>query len=168
MKTLLIKDYRILLTNKKFFFIILIMGIIMVVSHMDFGFLVGYMMMLTMILSAGTINYDELDNGMSFLMTLPASRKTYAIEKYVLTFINASICSVAIFVLYLITKGFVDWGFEVGEMAAMSFGWIAGIGLAASFVLPMYMKFNAEKRRVAIIVFAGTVALLIFGIGKLL
>lgn len=168
MKTLLVKDYRILLTNKKSIFFILILGVLMVVSNLEIDFLIGYMMMFSLILSAGTINYDELDNGMSFLMTLPASRKTYAIEKYVLTLINALLCGAAIFVLYLITKGFVNWGFAIDEMAGITLGWVAGIGLSASFVLPMYMKFSAEKRRVVMIVFAGAIALLVYGVDSLI
>lgn len=168
MKTLLVKDYRILLTNKKSIFFILILGVLMVISNLEIDFLIGYMMMFSLILSAGTINYDELDNGMSFLMTLPASRKTYAIEKYVLTLINALLCGAAIFVLYLITKGFVNWGFAIGEMAGITLGWVAGIGLSASFVLPMYMKFSAEKRRVVMIVFAGAIALLVYGVDSLI
>lgn len=161
MKTLLVKDYRILLTNKKSFIWILGIGILMVATTMEIDFLIGYMMMLSLMLSAGTINYDELDNGMSFLMTLPASRKTYAIEKYLLTFINVLICGAVIFLLYLITKGFVNWGFEIGEIGGITLGWIAGIGLSASVMLPLYMKFSAEKRRVVLMIFAGAIALIL-------
>ena len=162
MKTLLVKDYRILFTNKKSFIWILGIGILMLATTMEIDFLVGYMMMLTLLLSAGTINYDELDNGMSFLMTLPASRKTYAVEKYVLTFINSLVCGGVIFALYLMTKGFVDWGFEIGDMAAITLGWIAGICFASSVMLPLYMKFSAEKRRVVLLIFAGTIAVIVF------
>lgn len=161
MKTLLVKDYRILMTNRKSFIWILGIGILMLATTMEIDFLIGYMMMLSLMLSAGTINYDELDNGMSFLMTLPASRKAYAIEKYVLTFINVLICGGVIFALYLITKGFVNWGFEIGDMAGITFGWIAGSCLSASVMLPLYMKFSAEKRRVVLMIFAGVIALVI-------
>ena len=102
MKTLLVKDYRILMTQTKSLFILAIVGVIMVISSMDIDFLTGYMMMMAMVLSLGTVNYDELDNGMAFILTLPASRKTYAVEKYVLTFVNIVLCAVAMLIIYLL------------------------------------------------------------------
>lgn len=168
MKTLLVKDYRILLTQKKSLVLILAIGVLMIISTMEIDFLVGYMMMLAMIMSAGTINYDELDNGMSFLMTLPASRKGYAIEKYVFAFINTVLCGLVMFILYLVTKGFINWGFETIEMLSVSVGWIGGIMLASAILLPLYMKFGAEKRRVIILILWGVVAAIIYSIQKVM
>lgn len=167
MKTLLVKDYRILLTQKKSLFLILIIGIFMVLMTKEIDFLVGYIMMLSIMFSAGTVNYDELDGGMAFLMTLPASRKTYAVEKYVLTFLNAVLCGGIIFAMYLITKGFVNWAYSMGEMAAMMLGWIGGVMLAAAAMLPLYMKFSAEKRRIVIWIFVGFIMLISYGMEKI-
>ena len=167
MKTLLVKDYRILLTQKKSLFLILLIGIFMVLMTKEIDFLVGYIMMLSIMFSAGTVNYDELDGGMAFLMTLPASRKTYAVEKYVLTFLNAVLCGGIIFAMYLITKGFVNWAYSMGEMAAMMLGWIGGVMLAAAAMLPLYMKFSAEKRRIVIWIFVGFIMLISYGMEKI-
>ncbi len=167
MKTLLVKDYRILLTQKKSLFLILIIGISMVLMTKEIDFLVGYIMMLSVMFSAGTVNYDELDGGMAYIMTLPASRKTYAVEKYVLTFLNAVLCGGIIFVMYLLTKGFVDWGYGMGEMAGAMLGWIAGVILAATIMLPLYMKFSAEKRRIVIWIFVGMIMLIAYGLEKI-
>ena len=167
MKTLLVKDYRILLTQKKSLFLILIIGIFMVLMTKEIDFLVGYIMMLSIMFSAGTVNYDELDGGMAFLMTLPASRKTYAVEKYVLTFLNAVLCGGIIFAMYLISKGFVNWAYSMGEMAAMMLGWIGGVMLAAAAMLPLYMKFSAEKRRIVIWIFVGFIMLISYGMEKI-
>lgn len=167
MKTLLVKDYRILLTQKKSLFLILIIGIFMVLMTKEIDFLVGYIMMLSIMFSAGTVNYDELDGGMAYILTLPASRKTYAVEKYVLTFLNAVLCGGIIFAMYLVTKSFVDWGYGMGEMAAMMLGWIGGVMLAAAAMLPLYMKFSAEKRRIVIWIFVGIIMLISYGMEKI-
>ncbi|MBQ7832569.1 MAG: ABC-2 transporter permease [Lachnospiraceae bacterium] len=167
MKTLLVKDYRILLTQKKSLLLILIIGIFMVLMTKEMDFLVGYIMMLSIMFSAGTVNYDELDGGMAYILTLPASRKTYAVEKYVLTFLNAVLCGGIIFVMYLVTKSFVDWGYGMGEMAAMMLGWIGGVMLAAAAMLPLYMKFSAEKRRIVIWIFVGIIMLISYGMEKI-
>ena len=167
MKTLLVKDYRILMTQKKSFFILLLVGVVMVISTFEIDFLTGYMMMMAMVLSLGTVNYDELDNGMAFIMTLPASRKTYAVEKYVLTMINIVACAAIMLMIYFITKGFVNWQFGAGDMVSVTAGWICGIMIAASVMIPLYLKFGAEKRRVIMMLLWGIVAVIAIGGQKL-
>lgn len=167
MKTLLVKDYRILMTQKKSFFILLLVGVIMMISTFEIDFLTGYMMMMAMILSLGTVNYDELDNGMAFIMTLPANRKTYAIEKYVFTMINIVVCAAVMLIIYFITKGFVNWQFGAGDMVSITAGWICGIMIAASVMIPLYLKFGAEKRRVVMMLLWGIVAVIAIGGQKL-
>lgn len=168
MKTLLVKDYRILMTQTKSLFILAIVGVIMVISSMDIDFLTGYMMMMAMILSLGTVNYDELDNGMAFILTLPASRKTYAVEKYVLTFMNIVLCAVAMLIVYFITRGFINWQFQAIDMISVTAGWICGIMLAASVMIPLYLKFGAEKRRVVMMILWGIVAVVAIGGQKIM
>lgn len=167
MKTLLVKDYRILMTQKKSFFILLLVGVIMVISTFEIDFLTGYMMMMAMILSLGTVNYDELDNGMAFIMTLPANRKTYAIEKYVFTLINIVACATIMLMIYFITKGFVNWQFGAGDMVSVTVGWICGIMIVSSIMIPLYLKFGAEKRRVVMMLLWGIVAVIAIGGQKL-
>lgn len=168
MKTLLVKDYRILMTQTKSLFILAIVGVIMVISSMDIDFLTGYMMMMAMVLSLGTVNYDELDNGMAFILTLPASRKTYAVEKYVLTFVNIVLCAVAMLIIYFITRGFINWQFQAIDMISVTAGWICGIMLAASVMIPLYLKFGAEKRRVVMMILWGIVAVVAIGGQKIM
>ena len=167
MKTLLVKDYRILMTQKKSLLILLIVGVVMMISNLEIDFLTGYMMMMAMVLSLGTVNYDELDNGMAFIMTLPANRKTYAVEKYVLTLINIVACAVMMLVIYFITKGFINWQFGTGDMVSVTAGWICGIMIAASVMIPLYLKFGAEKRRVVMMLLWGVVAVIAIGGQKL-
>ncbi len=168
MKTLLVKDYRILMTQTKSLFILLIVGVIMAISDFEIDFLMGYMMMMAMVLSLGTVNYDELDNGMAFILTLPASRKTYAVEKYVLTFINIVLSAVAMIIVYFITKGFINWQVGAGDMMSATVGWICGIMLVASLMVPLYLKFGAEKRRVVMMILWGVVAVVAIGGQKIM
>ncbi len=168
MKTLLVKDYRILMTQKKSLFILLIVGVVMVISTFEIDFLTGYMMMMAMVLSLGTVNYDELDNGMAFIMTLPANRKTYAIEKYVLTMVNIVACAAVMLFIYFITKGFINWQYEAVDMVSATAGWICGIMIAASVMIPLYLKFSAEKRRVIMMLLWGVVAVVAIGGQKIM
>lgn len=168
MKELLVKDYRLLLTQKKSLFTILVFGLFMMcIDGFDKSFLVGYMMIISVILSAGTINFDEMDNGMSFIMTLPASRKTYAVEKYVLSFLNALFCDVVILAIYLISKGFISWGMNTRAFCLAIFNCMGVMGMATAVLLPLYLKYSVEKRRVAIVIISGIAAASFYALGKI-
>lgn len=164
MKGLLVKDYRILFTQMKTLIFILCIGVVMMLSMDSADFIVGYMLMMVMILSIGTINYDELDNGMAFLMTMPAPRKGYVMEKYLFTFFNTVGGMIAMFVLYLLTKGFFSWGLNLVEMISNLAGWLFGIMLAASLMIPLYLKFPAEKRRLIMFILYGVIFIGIYSV----
>lgn len=82
MKGLLIKDLYYVFQRKQTLLIFLIVSLILGFTN-EGSFLVGYMTLLGTIISLSTISYDNADNGMPFLMTLPISRKEYALSKYV-------------------------------------------------------------------------------------
>ena len=161
MKGLLVKDYRILMVQAKTLAILLVVAIIMMFTMESADFVITYFLMLITILSLGTINYDEIDNGMPFIMTLPAKRKTYAIEKYVFTFINCFGSAVVMFLVYLLTKGFLDWNMTTSEFIG------ALIGSLATVMIPLYLKVPAEKRRIVLFAFVGIMAVIFFAMNKL-
>lgn len=83
MKGLLIKDLKLIMTQKLLIFIVGgVSCYLLVTGKAEFG--MSYMAFILAILVINTINYDDHDNGMSFLLTFPISRKIYVIEKYLL------------------------------------------------------------------------------------
>ena len=83
MRGFLQKDIELLKQNRSFLGLVIVMVIFFVCIRND-AFVIIYLGMMGGFLSISTISYDEADRGMGFLMTLPATRKTYAIEKYIL------------------------------------------------------------------------------------
>ena len=83
MKGLLIKDFKLLLGQKRFFVIVLGMGVMLMFTGGNPSSAIGYIVMLMTIFTLNTLSYDEHENGMNFLMTLPISRKTCVQEKFV-------------------------------------------------------------------------------------
>ena len=75
------KDLCLLLQRSRAMIIMVGVGVIIGFST-DGGFLIGYLTMISAILSIGTISYDEFDNGYPFLLTLPVTRKSYVMAKY--------------------------------------------------------------------------------------
>lgn len=106
MKGLLIKDYKLMKNQAKYYLVIvLIAGIVPMLNFSgkeDFSmFVCAYLTFLFAYFTLSTINYDEFDNGLEYLMTLPASRKIYVQEKYLFCLINTTLAWLFISLLNL-------------------------------------------------------------------
>ena len=84
MKGLLIKDFKLIFGNVKMIVMLIFISIFLMFSQEEgaFTFVVSYMTIITSMFVLSTISYDDFDHGMSYLMTLPITRKIYAAEKY--------------------------------------------------------------------------------------
>lgn len=107
-----------------------------------------------------TISYDSMDNGNSFLFTLPVRRKDYATEKYFFVCgfgaVSALIVAIACGILLLVRKS---------EMTADAFGvetmiCLLIVLLLADLLVPLQIKFGAEKSKIVIL---ATVGILVLG-----
>ena len=85
MKGLFVKDIELMKQQKQFFILVVVMGVILnLAGSGSVSFATGYFTIVTAIFAITTISYDEFDNGLAFLMTLPVTRKQYVAEKYLL------------------------------------------------------------------------------------
>ena len=76
MKGLLIKDFKLIKTQKLFIVIITaICGYLLAIGKMEFAMI--YSAIIFSMLVVSTVNYDDQDNGMGYLFTLPAGRDMY-------------------------------------------------------------------------------------------
>ena len=161
------KDLRLTLTRKQTLIIFLAIALFMGIS-MDGTFVIGYFTMLATIMSIGTISYDEFDNGFAFLMTLPFERKTYVREKYLLSLLFVAAAWSIGTILYCIgsvvrhnTAALAD---ELPVMPVL----IPLFYLAAAIMIPLQLKYGAEKSRLALAVIFGIIAAVIYGSTRLL
>ena len=79
MKGLFIKDLLLLKNQKRTLPLLVLCGIVMSASMQPSSAII-YLAVLGSMLCTGTISYDEMDHGYSFLFTLPVTRKTYVRE----------------------------------------------------------------------------------------
>lgn len=165
MKGLLIKDMRILMRQKMTFLIIVLIGIFMSMNGGDASFSLGYMLVVSAMLVITTISYDYFENGMSFLFTLPVSRKSYVLEKYVLALLVELVMagfSILIQVGSILLGNPADW------MVLLITGvgcFVAAIFLLAIYI-PIYIKCGPEKSRIAIFIVVGIVAVVSYLVAK--
>lgn len=156
MKGLFVKDIELMKQQKQFFILVIVMGVILnLAGSGSVSFAIGYFTIVTAIFAITTISYDEFDNGLAFLMTLPVTRKQYVAEKYLL---GAGLTAAA-------------WGIEaitgvickgVAELQGCLSEKIIYIPLALlmlSVSLPLVIHFGAEKGRyIAMVMWAIIIA----------
>ena len=161
MKGLLIKDMRILMRQKMSFLIIVLLGVFMSMNGGDASFSLGYMMVVSAMLVITTISYDYFEKGMSFMFTLPVSRKSYVLEKYLLAFL-VELCMAAFAVLIQVG------GILLGNAADWMIFLVSGIScfviamILIAVYIPVYIKCGPEKSRVAIFIVVGIIAVVTY------
>lgn len=162
MRGLLIKDYKLLTGQKRFVAIVLIAGILLffVDEGNNYIFSVGYITFIFGFLTNATISYDEMDNGLAFLMTLPDGRSAYAKEKYVFALINMlGAWVIAVLLEILIQRQW--WGRDnAGEILLSAVSVLALAALFLAVILPVSIIFGTEKGRIVIIVMGAILFLL--------
>lgn len=153
MLSLMVKDFY-LLKNQKLFFMVLFLMVCFILQTGQQPFLAT--MMVTMVLSMfviTTIAYDEYDKGMSFLMTLPSTKKDYVLSKYVFSIINTLVtCTIMCFIT-LIYCFVVNRMNGIQDYLLGTFSAVLGSQLFVSLIIPMNLKFGSEKARFVMIGF---------------
>ena len=152
------KDLCLLLQRSRAIIIMVGVGVIIGFST-DGGFLIGYLTMISAILSIGTISYDEFDNGYPFLLTLPVTRKSYVMAKYLFCLASNLAGWAAASVIYAgccLLKG-ERFGME---QLTDALAFLPVAGLMTAVMLPLQLKYGAEKSRLALAALAGGVVAL--------
>ena len=168
MKGLLIKDFMLLKNQKSFFIVILVMAVCFSGTGMDSSFLVSYLTFMFSLFTVSLISYDEYENGYSYLFTLPVSREDYVREKYCFGGI-LSLGSWCVGVLLTIvsqlllhasvTMEWTQWWITTAVCLCVSWLFLA-------IMLPIRLKFEGEKGRLALPIMAGAIFCGVFLISK--
>ena len=167
MKGLLIKDMKLMLGQKRFFLIVMGMGIMLMFSGDEPATSMGYVTMLITIFSLNTISYDEHENGMSFLMTLPITRKTYVQEKYAFAVALATVASALSVILVYVISMIRHIDVVLKEVLIIG-GVLSGVSiLIFSITLPLMVKFGSDKGRIALFAVFAVIGVLIALLAKL-
>lgn len=169
MKGLLIKDFMLLKNQKQLLGIAILMTVVLMVGNRDASFAVGYGLVMFSTLVSTTISYDKYEKGMSYLFTLPVSRKKYVQEKYIFAIIMLILALAAETAILAVVTGMNIIPTNKEELL-MTLGACGGaILLMDSIMIPLQLKFEAERMQVIYIaVFGATFAVIyaIFFIAK--
>lgn len=144
MKGLIIKDIRIIFSNKNVFLFIPILVSMAAFSKNRLAvYLFAYVAVMVISLLTTTISFDDMENGTSFLMTMPVSRKEYVKSKYLLgvvSLILGVVLSIAVVTAVTFLKG--DTLDVNGLMLIVCLLWLVMIVLM-SVLIPVQLKFGS-------------------------
>lgn len=160
MKGLMMKDLRLMISQKKMFIMFIAIGIFLIVADQNYTFAVSYTMFVSATFAMSTISYDTFDNGMSFLLTLPVSRKDYIYQKYGLVVLVTLVVDVIISACGVGILNTTGNG-EVGELLLSSVLLFFIILLFYSVMLPVNIKYGTEKGRTVMFTFAGAIVVIV-------
>lgn len=108
MKGLLVKDFKLMMLQRNFFLLILVIVIGMMAFTDDVVFPLGFLSFVVSLFTLSTISYDDFDNGNAFLFTLPITRNDYVIEKYSLGLLFGCVAWILATVLGVIATVFYN------------------------------------------------------------
>lgn len=160
MTGLLVKDLKLMMSQKNSLLMIGAMAVVIAVSMKDPNFVITYLTFIGVMYSMNTLSYDEFDNGNAFLFSLPITRKGYVIEKYTFGLLGGGLLWLTGVGLSY-AAGVVRGNFNIEEMLLNAAVALPLMLFLLSFLLPVELKFGAEKARIMIIVIAG----ILFGLG---
>mgnify|MGYP004630941295 CR=1 FL=1 len=152
MRALIVKDIRLFRSMKN----VVLIYVVMIAASIIFGqkqmgvMLINLCVVMFTYLSMSTMSYDDFDNGMEFILTLPILKKIYVIEKYVLAVITLVVMSIVGAGL-LVALG-LEFNAAILDIAPMA---VIAIVLV-SINLPLTLKFGSEKTKMlTMILFMG-------------
>lgn len=152
MRVLLAKDIRLFRTMKNVVLIYVAMiAVSIIFGQKEMGVrLINLCIVMFTYLSMSTMSYDDYDRGMEFILTLPTTKKIYAIEKYVLALSTLVVMSIVGTGL-LVALG-IEFNTAILDIAPM-----AAIAIVlVSINLPLTLKFGSEKTKIlTLILFIG-------------
>jgi len=156
MKGLLIKDLLLLKNQQRFFLLFFLMSAGMLLADFNSVFVINYVTMIFSLFTLSSISYDEFDNGYAFLFTLPITRNQYAAEKYVFGLVTGSFAWIVV-TIFAVVMDLVRGRAGTVELVGTAFLYLFISLLFLSIVVPVQLKFGAEKGRIVLICIIGAI-----------
>ncbi len=163
MKGLLIKDLKLIKTRGIFILFVVAAYAVLQLGAGNSEMSVGLTTLILSIFSITSITYDEYDNGMPFLFTLPITRREYVREKYVFGFALATITWVVMSIICFSFEYFV-WTKSVNalpEKLAFTVAYLLVVYFMVAFEIAMKLKFAERSGLAAMIIMAVMGALIV-------
>lgn len=162
MKGLLIKDFRLMKSQALFLIIIMVVSIVCSALLENPFFAMGYATALISVFSINTISFDEYENGMVYLFTLPVSRKLYVKEKYTYALIITTAALVISTIIAIGVSVMKDIPYTTKEWMGILALSVFIILFVLTVIIPVRMKYDAEKHKMVMLIAFGGIFLFFY------
>ncbi|MCI9074340.1 MAG: ABC-2 transporter permease [Dorea sp.] len=163
MRALLIKDWKLLANQKQFFMVTAFIVFVFLFTSNNPEFVVSYATIMYTVFTISTISYDDYNNGMAFLFTLPVSRREYVAEKYSFGILSAGITAFVVLAVTVVMSGIRGDMIKLDDILIAEMTSIMIAMMFLSFTIPVQLKFGTEKGRIAMMAVSLVVFILIWG-----
>ncbi|MBQ1468082.1 MAG: ABC-2 transporter permease [Solobacterium sp.] len=153
MKALLAKDYGLMKQRGKILLFLVLWAIAMNLIMVDSMFVVGWVVMIAEISSISTISYDEYDNCMPFLMSLPVTRRDYALEKFVFPLMCGILFWIISVIIVAVSGMFTGNSISLSTDLPGMVLFLILMMLIPAMSVPPQLKWGAEKGRIVMFIF---------------
>lgn len=167
MKGLWIKDLKLIGQQKTTMIVIILVGMFLTIQGATSSYAIGYISILSFTLTMGTISYDEFDHGMSFLLTLPVSRKLYVGEKYLLGLAGAVVALLAAVLMAFAAGTIKGTGISIIETLGESYAMLCFTLIMMAVILPLKLKYGPEKERIILLTMVATVFGVMYALSRI-
>lgn len=165
MKGLLIKDLKLIKTRGLFILFVVAAFVILQLGAGNGEMGVGLTTLMLSMFSITSITYDEYENGMPFLFTLPITRKEYVREKYVLGFGLITVAWVTMSVICFAYEYFTQENFvnAFPQKLGVTVTYLFAVYFMIAFEIAIKLKFAERSGLATILIMAvmGTLAVLL-------
>lgn len=167
MKGLLIKDFKLIKNHKRFFAAMLLICVILLPLYHAVDFCASYVTMMFAVFTLSTLSYDEIDNGMAYLFTLPISRRDYVREKYVFGILMSIVpCAVVNVIRYFADILMGNQGNTYEYLFSSAFILVT-MYLVLAMEIPLRLKFGQTKSRMASMLPLGILFVIVMSVSGL-
>ena len=169
MKGLLIKDFQLAFLNIKMLVALCIVSIFLTSSSTgSAAFVISYVTIIFFMFVLTSISYDELDHSISFLFTLPISRKTYVLEKYVFSLVCGMIGLVFSSVICVVIGRVKNMDLVGPDFIPVALSIYLMLLFIVALMLPIQLKFGGDNGRIALFLVFGIIVVAVYIGSKIL
>lgn len=157
MKGLLIKDFKLIFSNARMLVVLIFIAFFMLFSSdaESCSFVISYLTVISFMFVLSSISYDDFDHGMSFLLTLPITRKTYVKEKYCFGLL-CGFCGWLLALFLCLIFGSIEGSFSsVFDFMSTSIITYIILTLILTITIPVQLKFGGDNGKIFIILLVG-------------
>ncbi len=172
MKGLLVKDFKLMLAQKNYYLILVLLAACAAYFSANVAMIFTFLCVVVPMFTLSSVSYDQFDNGFPFLFSLPITRKSYVLEKYTFALILEGISLLLAAVLSVGTSAMLDGGADMASALSELVVMIPLMGCLVltilSVMIPVHLKYGAEKGRVVLIILVGGLVALAYLVSRLM